>query len=87
MLDIVLGEPLTSGDSMSFQLKSDEDTAAAPTTAYPLSYSLHGGILRKQIRVTDFLASQLSTLINFLAGAGKIKTIDVWGDEIPLPQI
>ena len=79
-VDVVFGEPLASGDSMSIQLKSDEDTAVTPATALAATYADDGAIRRKRVKVINYIAeSQLSLVINFVAGAVKIKRIDIYG--------
>lgn len=81
-LRVTFGEPLASGDSVSFQLKSDEDTAAL--TAKTLSYADDGAIRKGKVSTGDFTVDeQLSIIINFVAGAPKIKKIEVWGDFVP----
>lgn len=77
-VDVVFGEPLVSGDSMSIQLKTDEDATAI--TALTATYATDGAIRKKKLRVTGFVAEdQFSIIINFTAGAVKIKKIEVWG--------
>jgi len=83
-VDVVFGEPLVSGDSVSIQLKSDEDTAVTPTTALAATYADDGAIRRKRVKVINYVAeSQLSLVVNFVAGAVKIKRIDVFGSPVP----
>lgn len=85
-INVVFGEPLASGDSMSIQLKSDEDTGVIETTPAHLTatYANDGAIRRKAMRVKGFTADeQLSLTINFTAGAVKIKRIEVFGSPIP----
>lgn len=82
-IDIIFGEPLASGDSMSVQLKTDEDTAATPTTALTATYADDGAIRRKSVRVAQyFTESPLSLVVNFTAGAVKIKKIEVYGNAV-----
>ena len=84
-VDVIFGEPLTTGDSMSIQLKTDEDTPAYEVTPTELvsSYSSDGAIRRKQMRVNKFIADeQLSIVVNFTAGAVKIKRIKVYGKPV-----
>lgn len=79
-IDVIFGEPLASGDSMSIQLKTDEDTSATPTTALTATYADDGAIRRKSIRIAKFFTeSPVSIVINFTAGAVKIKEIQVFG--------
>jgi hypothetical protein len=79
---VVFGEPLVSGDSVSFQWKSDEDTTAG--TAKVLSFADDGAIRKGKVSTGDFTADeQLSLIVNFVAGSPKIKKIEVWGDFIP----
>lgn len=82
-VDVVFGEPLVTGDSMSIQLKADEDGVATPVTALTATYASDGAIKRKKVRVTGFVAEdQLSIVVNFVGGAAKIKKIEVWGEPI-----
>lgn len=84
-VDVVFGEPLASGDSMSIQLKTDEDTTAIEATASALtaSYATDGAIRRKSMKVTGFTADeQISVVVNFVAGACKIKRIEVFGSPV-----
>ena len=84
-IDVIFGEPLVSGDSMNIQVKSDEDTAALTVqNENTASYAQDGAIRRKEMAIKDFTVDeQLSLVINFTAGAPKIKRIVVWGDRIP----
>lgn len=84
-IDVIFGEPLVSGDSMNIQVKSDEDTAALTVqNENTASYAQDGAIRRKEMTIKDFTVDeQLSLIINFTAGAPKIKRIVVWGDRIP----
>lgn len=78
---VIFGEPLISGDSMSIQLKTDEDATA--TTAITATYADDGAIRRKSMRVTGFTADeQFSMIINFTAGAVKIKRIEIYGNPV-----
>lgn len=82
-IDVVFGEPLASGDAMSVQLKTDEDTAVTPTTALTATYSADGAIRRKSVRVAKyFTESPLSLVINFTSGAVKIKEVQVFGNGV-----
>lgn len=84
-VDVIFGAPLKEGDSMSIQLKTDEDTPAYEVTPTELvaTYSSDGAIRRKQMRVNKFIADeQLSIVINFVSGAVKIKRIKVYGKPI-----
>lgn len=77
-IDVIFGEPLVSGDAMSIQLKTDEDTAAS--TAMVGSFAQDGAIRRKKMYPDGFVADeQLSIVVNFTTGIPKIKRIDVWG--------
>lgn len=81
-VDVVFGEPLVTGDSMSIQLKTDEDTSAS--TAMVASHAQDGATRRKRFNpVGGFVVDeQLSIVVNFTAGAVKIKKIDVYGTRI-----
>lgn len=82
-VDVIFGEPLTSGDSMTIQLKSDEDTAAnTATSLMTVSYAIDGAVRDKALKIIGFEADQLSIVVNFVAGAVKIKRIIVWGSAI-----
>lgn len=84
-VDIVFGEPLVSGDSMSIQFKTDEDASVTPTTALSATYAADGAIRRKSVKpVNLFVEDQLSLVINFTAGAVKIKKIDIFGTVAPI---
>lgn len=86
-VDVLFGEPLASGDSMSIQFKTDEDTSATPTTALTATYAADGAIRRKSIRIPAFVTeSPLSLVVNFTAGAVKIKRIEIYGAPW-VPQI
>lgn len=82
-VEIIFGEPLASGDSVSVQLKTDEDTAVTPTTAVVASYALYGAIRRKRLPIAQyFTESPLSLVVNFVAGSPKIKTIKLYGRAV-----
>ena len=82
-IDVIFGEPLASGDEMSVQLKTDEDTSATPATALVASYAIDGAIRRKSIRVAKyFTEAPLSLVVNFVAGAVKIKKIEIYGEPV-----
>ena len=82
-IDVIFGEPLASGDAMSIQFKTDEDTAATPTTALVASYANDGAIRRKTIRKLPlFTEGPLSLVINFTTGTVKIKKIEVYGKPV-----
>lgn len=84
-VDVVFGEPLVTGDAMSIQFKSDEDTAVEPTTALTATYAADGAIRRKKIRPNGVtVEDQLSVLINFTTGSVKIKRVDIFASPIPL---
>ena len=83
-IDVVFGEPLASGDSVSIQLKSDEDASVTPTIALTATYADDGATRRKRVKIPNYIAeSQLSLVINFTAGAVKVKRIDVYGSPVP----
>lgn len=86
-INIIFGEPLVSGDSMSIQLKKDEDTASiTATTALTASYAQDGAIRRKNMRITGFTADeQASIVINFISGIPKIRRIELYGEPIETP--
>src|SRR3990167_4327558 len=83
-IEVSFGEPLASGDSMNLQLKTDEDTAVKPTTGLTATYAADGVIRRKKVRFTGLTFEHvLSLVINFTAGAVKIKDIRGYGFVLP----
>src|SRR3990167_4416435 len=85
-VDVIFGEPLVSGDSVSIQFKTDEDASATPTTALSATYAADGAIRRKQVVPKGLFAeSQISLIVNFTAGAVKIKKIEVYASPAPTP--
>lgn len=84
-VDVYFGEPLATGDSMTLQLKSDEDTSAQSATSLKSASCMTDGVIRvKPMRIEGFEAEQLSVIVNFVAGAVKIKRIDVWGSPVTM---
>jgi hypothetical protein len=82
-IEVIFGEPLVSGDAMSLQLKTDEDTSATPTTAIVVSYANDGAVRRKSARVDHFITDcAISLVVNFTTGSPKIKKINVYGNPI-----
>lgn len=82
-IEVVFGEPLASEDAFSIQLKTDEDTAATPTTALSASYSTDGAIRRKSLKLNNFFTdAAISLLPSFVSGAPKIKRINLYGSPV-----
>lgn len=78
-IEVVLGEPLASGDSLNIDVKSDEDTSAADWGT--ISYAAHGAV-RTVVLPGKYIAENLKLVLNFNAGAVKIKKIMVYGDPM-----
>jgi hypothetical protein len=83
-LEVVFGEPLTTGDALTIQLKTDEDSSAIPGTALTISRALHGAIRRKTVTFQNtFAEAPFCVVVTLTAGAPKIKTINVYGHAVP----
>lgn len=85
-VDLIFGEPLVSGDSVTVQLKTDEDATTVATglsAAMSTSFATDGAIRRKKLYPPGFIADeQLSIIVNFVAGCAKIKRIEVYGQSM-----
>ena len=83
-IDVTLGEPMASGDSLNIDLRADEDVSA--TDWGTMSYAVEGAIRKKFITKEtggEFEAENFKMILNFNGGAVKIKKIDVWGTLVP----
>jgi hypothetical protein len=79
-MDILLGEPLATGDRFTLQTQSDEDTVATDYGSF--EYDIHGAV--KKIRLNkEIRANQLKLLFNFQTGNVKIKSIKGYGYTKP----
>ncbi|MBI5573492.1 MAG: hypothetical protein HY919_02930 [Elusimicrobia bacterium] len=75
-IDILLGEPLATGDRFTLQYQGDEDSAAADYGSF--EFDTHGAV--KKIRLNkEIQTNQLKLLFNFQTGNVKIKTLKVYG--------
>ena len=79
-VEVVFGEPLASGDSVSVSIYKDEDTAAVSFGT--AAYASQGAARRVSMSKSITVDSQLSVLITFTAGAAKIRAIELYGDEM-----
>lgn len=80
-IEVILGEPLASGDSLNIDLQSDEDTSA--TDWGTMSYALHGAI-RSKMLPGAFKAENLKLIFNFNGGNVKIKKVVLYGDAVTI---
>lgn len=78
-IDVILGEPMSSGDAFDIDTKRDEDTAAVDFDA--MSFATDGAIRRKSMfpDTSVEVDNQLSLVFNWTGGNVKIKTIEVYG--------
>ena len=77
-IDVVFGEPLASGDSVSIGVFKDEDTAV--TSFGSATFSADGAIRRKPLFKQVVAEDQLSLLITYTAGAVKIKALEIYAE-------
>lgn len=79
-VELILGEPMASGDSLNIDLQADEDVAATDwgTAAYATQGAVKRVILRKSKRDVE----NLKMILNFNGGNVKIKRINVYGEQI-----
>lgn len=77
-IDLVFGEPLASGDSVSVSVYTDQDTSPISFGPSP-SYANDGAIRRKPTYGSATCEDQVSILLTFTAGAVKIKSVCVYG--------
>lgn len=82
-VELVFGEPLVSGDSITLALQSDSDTTE--TTWNTWAFSTDGAVRRK--RKSGALGVKMTTDVlrinmQFTGGAVKLKKIEVYGDPI-----
>jgi hypothetical protein len=80
-VELVFGEPLASGDSVSLTLRSDEDTTAAAFD--PVSFAADGAVRSKKCFGSLSADHQVSLTLTFVGGAPKIKGILVYGTPKP----
>ncbi len=83
-IDLIFGEPLTSGDSITAGAFTDEDTTV--TAFGTASFASDGATYRKCLYPNTSVTAedQLSLYLSYDAGAVKIKAVEVYGtDETP----
>lgn len=79
-IDVIFGEPLSSGDALDIDTKTDEDTAAV-NFGPDIAFATQGAIRRislyptKRVQVDE----QISLVVNLTGGNPKIKRIEVFG--------
>lgn len=78
-LEIYLGEPLVSGDSLNIDVQADEDTTASDWGT--VSFTAHGAV-RTVMLSGNYTAENLRIVFNFNGGNVKIKKVCVYGDPI-----
>ncbi len=76
-------QPLASGDNISMQ--ATPDSSVSFTTFGTASYAAHGAIRVKEF-YKSLEARKLKIITNFVTGAAKIRSIEVWGDPIANPS-
>lgn len=78
-IDVIFGEPLTTSDAFDVDTKIDEDTSAVDFGA--ASFTSDGAIRRKTMYSNAGVQvdTQLSLVLNWTAGAVKVKNIVVYG--------
>lgn len=74
---------LASGDNVSIQATQDRNTSF--TTFGSATFASQGAIRSKEM-YKSLEAHKLKLVINFIAGAVKIRSIEVWGDPIATPN-
>lgn len=82
-MDVILGEPLASGDAFDIDTKVDEDTAAVNFGASQTFANL--GAVRRVSIYPDApveVDTQLSLIFNLTAGAVKFKKVEVYGQPM-----
>jgi hypothetical protein len=79
-IDLVFGEPLASGDSISVGVFKDEDTVVKSFGT--ASYAVDGAIRRKSLDASIYCEDQLSLLLTYTAGSVKVKAIEVYGEPM-----
>lgn len=80
-IEIILGEPMASGDELNIDLKSDEDTSASDYGT--LSYAVDGAVRSKTL-YGSFTVENLKTLINFVGGNVKVKKMTFYGEPVTI---
>ena len=84
-MEIILGEPMASGDSLNIDVKSDEDTSA--TDWGTMSFAADGAVRTKLMvssGATNYIAENLKLIFNFNGGNVKIKKVMVYGDPMTI---
>ena len=74
--------PLASGDNVSIQCQ--QDGSVSFTTMGSATYAAQGAIRVKEL-YKSLEARKLKLIVNFVAGAVKIRSIEAWGDPIATP--
>lgn len=80
-MEVILGEPLASGDSLNIDVKSDEDTSASDWGTVSFA-SL--GAKRTAMLPNRFTAENLQLIFNFNGGNVKIKKIVGYGEPVTI---
>lgn len=78
-IDVILGEPMASGDSLNIDVKSDEDTSASDWGT--MSYAIEGAVRTKRLS-NRYTAENLKLVFNFNGGNVKIKKVIVYGEPM-----
>ncbi len=78
-IEVILGEPLASGDSLNIDVQSDEDNVA--TDWGTISFALHGAKKRIALEKKKDNVDNLKLIFNFNAGNVKIKQVNIYGDK------
>lgn len=79
-IEVFLGEPMASTDSLDIEVKSDEDTAAVEYGTF--DYTNDGAVRAKPLMGKNFHVENLKLRINFDGGNPKVKKIIVWGTPL-----
>jgi len=82
-IDVIFGEPLASGDSVSLFVFTDEDTSSQAYGS-AITYAAYGAIRRKQVFPNTSISAdqQFSLEIQFNAGTPKIQRIEIYGQTM-----
>ena len=83
-VEVILGEPLASGDSLNIDLQGDEDNAA--TDWGTVSFATHGAVQRVNLKNSKEAIENLRLVLNFNGGNVKIKRINVYGTREPVAK-
>ena len=76
-IEVVLGEPLASGDELNIDVQTDNDTAS--TDWGTISYALHGAKKRIALEKKKDNVDNLKLIFNFNGGNVKIKQVNIYG--------